>query len=113
MDTGNKPDGIFSLGPKNVAEKRVLILGAGPVGLYTALKFFKGNYFSQAPLTTTLLQITIVEKRGGIKCNGIDTIAQKLLPIPYQELKSENKSLGEFHNLKDQMEMWVLETLLQ
>ena len=25
-------------------EKRVLIIGAGPVGLYTALKFLKGNF---------------------------------------------------------------------
>ena len=87
---GEKPNGV----------KRVLIIGAGPVGLYTALKFFKGNYFSKTSQKTEGLRITVVEKRGSIACDGQD-IFKDPLQLSYKELLNENKSLLEFHSLKE------------
>merc|ERR1712166_717621 len=92
---------------KDSNEKRVLIIGAGPVGLYTALKFLKGNYFSTKNEKTKKLRIEVVERRDEIKCfnNNEGTWAGIMSASPlngnYQQLINENQALNWFHSLKE------------
>ena len=94
---------------KDSNEKRVLIIGAGPVGLYTALKFLKGNYFSTKNEKTKKLRIEVVERRDEIKCfnNNEGTWAGIMSASPlngnYQQLINENQALNWFHSLKETM----------
>ena len=90
--------------PAEWQERRVCIIGAGPVGLYTAFRFLQGNYFSdktfeecfngfnnsgrsgfgqsnnkqwkeQNSQCASLLRIVVMEKRGAILCGGASILS--------------------------------------